>query len=344
MKKLPVIVLCSIFVISAKAQHLRVYACAIANDSAGASMGGSSNGSGLYQSDDTGKTWKHLGWDNIKCYSMDMVRSSNGRILYEATGLGILRSTDYGEHWKQITDWRISEAMDVAINQKNPNEIYIATAHGPWRSRDGGKRWEALMNGLPIPYTCRIVIDSVLSNHVLVASGAGIFSLLGDTWKQIPCEQRNIHNQVEKNATDIRCIVQISRNQWLAASGNSRELMSWDTAKLFGTPSFGSDSLWTICEISLDRNREVTAMGGPTGTSKVERDDDMEQRLTDDKIKNVSAMIEIIIPYHGKGSPFPLGVLNESMCGTLGGGVYFDGMHTLLNCQIWTLKSFLVSP
>ena len=123
------------------AQHLRIFACAIANDSVGAFMGGSSNGSGLYQSDDTGKTWKHLGWQNIKCYSMDMVQSSNGRILYEATGLGVLRSTDYGEHWKQITDWRVSEVMDVAVNQKNPEEIYIATAHGAWQTRDGGKRW-----------------------------------------------------------------------------------------------------------------------------------------------------------------------------------------------------------
>lgn len=123
------------------AQHLRIFACAIGNDSAGAFMGGSSNGSGLYQSDDTGKTWRHLGWNNIKCFSMDMVQSSNGRILYEATGLGVLRSTDYGEHWKQLTDWRISEVMDLAINQKNPDEIYIATAHGPWRTRDGGRVW-----------------------------------------------------------------------------------------------------------------------------------------------------------------------------------------------------------
>ena len=140
-------------VLPAHAQHLRIFACAIANDSAGAFMGGSSNGSGLYQSDDTGKTWKHLGWDNIKCYSMDMVQSSNGRILYEATGLGVLRSTDSGMHWKQLTDWRVSEAMDVAVNQKNPEEIYIATAHGPWRSEDGGKTWRTLLRGLNEPFT-----------------------------------------------------------------------------------------------------------------------------------------------------------------------------------------------
>jgi hypothetical protein len=126
------------------AQHLRIYACAIANDSAGASMGGSSNGSGLYQSDDTGKTWNHVGWDNIKCYSMDMVQSSNGRILYEATGLGILRSTDYGEHWKQITDWRISEAMDVSVTQRNPKKVTILT---PLRSQS-----ERGFDSTTIPY------------------------------------------------------------------------------------------------------------------------------------------------------------------------------------------------
>ncbi|HZK75864.1 MAG TPA: sialidase family protein [Candidatus Kapabacteria bacterium] len=138
-------VLCVLFGLfttgTANAQHLRIFACAIANDSADAFLGGSSNGSGLYQSDDTGKTWKHLGWDNIKCYSMDMVQSSNGRILYEATGLGVLRSADYGEHWKQLTDWRVSEAMDVAVNQKNPDEIYIATAHGAWKTKNRGKVW-----------------------------------------------------------------------------------------------------------------------------------------------------------------------------------------------------------
>jgi hypothetical protein len=140
------------------AQHLRIFACAIANDSAGAFMGGSSNGSGLYQSDDTGKSWKHLGWDNIKCYSMDAVQSSNGRILYMATGLGVLRSSDYGEHWKQITDWRISEVLDVSVAQADTKKITILTPlrsesesgidpttlyyfRKVWQSQDSGKTW-----------------------------------------------------------------------------------------------------------------------------------------------------------------------------------------------------------
>jgi hypothetical protein len=140
---------------TARAQHLRIFACAIANDSAGAFMGGSSNGSGLYQSDDTGKSWKHLGWDNIKCYSMDAVQSSNGRILYMATGLGVLRSTDYGERWKQLTDWRIAEVTDVAVNQKTPKEIWIATAHGPWRTLDAGIKWTFMGKGIE-PY-CEMI-------------------------------------------------------------------------------------------------------------------------------------------------------------------------------------------
>jgi hypothetical protein len=144
------------------AQHLRIFACAIANDSAGAFMGGSSNGSGLYQSDDTGKTWKHLGWNNIKCYSMDMVQSSNGRILYLATGLGVLCSSDYGEHWKQITDWRISEVMDVAVNQKRPEEIYVATAHGAWKTKNAGEVW--VENDTLKMYSNRVQMDD--SGHV----------------------------------------------------------------------------------------------------------------------------------------------------------------------------------
>lgn len=326
---------------NANAQHLRIYACAIGNDSTGASLGASSDGSGLYQSDDTGKTWKHLGWDNIKCYSMDMVQSSNGRILYEATGLGILRSVDGGEHWKQITDWRISEAMDVAVNQKNPNEIYIATAHGPWRTRDGGKTWELLLKGLPVPYTCRIVIDSVVQNHVLVATEAGIFSWLGDTWNKIACEQTNMQNEIKKNAIEIYYIVQISPHRWIAASGNSRELISSDSAKSFGTRSFGADSLWTVCEITDVHERGLSVMGGANGSSSITYNSDLVYQGYDNDQKFVSAIMPIIFPFN---EIYMRGLIPDCMYATLGKGIFFRKENSLFNRQIWTLKSFLTTP
>lgn len=306
MKLIAIFVFLSIAAVSnGFAQHLRIYACAIGNDSVGASMGGSSNGSGLYQSDDTGKTWKRLGWDNIKCYSMDMVQSSNGRILYEATGLGILRSVDGGEHWKQITDWRISEAMDVAVNQKNPSEIYTATAHGPWRTMDGGKKWMALHDGLPLPYTSRIVVDTSIDEHVLLASEAGIFALSSANWKQIPCEQINIRNEVQKNVSEIRCIVQNSRSSWIAAAENSRELISSDSAKSFGTPGYGDSGIWAISEISLGRDHDMTELGGNWGHSTWDRNDDESRQFRDDKIKNVSSILQIPIPYDMGGHNEP---------------------------------------
>ncbi len=216
----------------AQHSHVRIFATAIANDSAGAFMGGSSNGSGLYQSDDTGRTWRHLGWNNIKAYSMDEVQSSNGRILYLATGLGILRSTDFGEKWKVLTDWRIAEAMDVAVNQKHPNEIYIATAHGPWRSRDGGVTWQQLLSGLSVPYCSKVVIDSVLPNQVSLAAEDGLFKLVDDSiWKPITSRSaRSDRNAPSTETKKVRAIVQSAAHYWQVADGQH-----WCTAEMVST-------------------------------------------------------------------------------------------------------------
>ena len=326
----------------ATAQHLRIFACAIANDSVGASLGASSEGSGLYQSDDTGKTWKHLGWNNIKCYSMDMVQSSNGRIIYEATGLGILRSTDAGEHWKQITDWRVSEAMDVAVNQKNPNEIYIATAHGPWRTRDGGKSWELLMNGLPVPYTSRIVIDSVVENHILVASEAGIFQLIYDSmWKPILAEQRTRQDSLEKKATRIRAIIEVNASFWVAGCENTRLLISDDSAKSFYAWMTGPDTIWCVSVNGKSKFNSVFYIGGPRGEDYMKNQGDVYYAPgPHGEYHDVSAWIAIP---RNRDFPGTFGTVSAILA-TLGDGMFVQGRNTLPHRQIWTLKSFLVSP
>ena len=324
------------------AQHLRIYACAIANDSTGASMGGSSNGSGLYQSDDTGKTWKHLGWDNIKCYSMDMVQSSNGRILYEATGLGILHSTDYGEHWKQITDWRISEAMDVAINQKSPNEIYIATAHGPWRTRDGGKKWEALLEGLPILYTCRIVIDSDVNDHILVASEGGIFKLVNDSiWQEIPAKRYVSQDLPEQYVTQFTTIVEVNSSFWVAGAENALLLISDDSAHSFHAWNTGQGTCWSVSVVGKTKFNSIYNVGGPSGWYHVYINNDVSGTIGPNKPLDVTGWVQTILPSRQLNH-----IDNDyfRIIATLGEGVTGSGGHTLDNRQIWTLKSFSVTP
>jgi len=107
-------------------------------------MGGSSIGSGLWTSDDSGATWKHLGWSHVKCYSVAVVDSSFGKTLYLACGNGLMRSTDAGLHWRMLTDWRIAEVMDVAVDQRSPAKLTIATATGLWTSADSGGYWQEL--------------------------------------------------------------------------------------------------------------------------------------------------------------------------------------------------------
>ncbi len=136
------------------AKHMRIYAVVVGNDDPSNFMAGSSLGSGLWQSDDTGRTWLQLGWRHIKAFSMD--HDSNGRTLYLAAGNGVLKSNDHGLTWKVMTDWRVAEVMDVLVHPKQRNIIIAATAHGMIKSTDAGITWKPAHKGIKQPYTSRV--------------------------------------------------------------------------------------------------------------------------------------------------------------------------------------------
>ena len=159
------------------AHHTRLYACALASDDPSAFMGGSSIGGGLWQSDDTGRTWKQLGWKHVKCYSVDIVQKSNGKIIYEACGNGLLRSTDAGVSWRMTTDWRMTEVMDVAVDQKHPQNIYIATAGAIWKSDDAGANWFETDAELSSPiFVSELKIDPDNNSMLHASTSRGIFA------------------------------------------------------------------------------------------------------------------------------------------------------------------------
>ena len=165
----------------------RLCVCILGDDTPGNFMGGSSLGSGLWVSDDTGKTFIQMGWKHGKTYSVDMVKSSKGKTIYIARGDGLLVTTDGGVSWRMLTDWRQTEVMDVAVNQKKPSDIIITTAREKWQSRDFGKTWR-MRGKVSIPPRDRYTTVTI-GDHTFVGSLDG---WLKDGSKQIAFPQGQV--------------------------------------------------------------------------------------------------------------------------------------------------------
>jgi len=179
-----IIAVCALSSVAIAGRHVRLYSCVLASDAPGAFMGGSSRGSGLWVSDDTARTWKHLGWQHVKCYSVDIDPRSNGRTIFLACGNGLMRSTDAGETWKIVTDHRITEVLDVRVDPADSKRVFIATVNGIWRSVDGGVKWSDVSTGLEERFVSRLGFDARNTGFIYATTEAGLFQSTtnGDSW------------------------------------------------------------------------------------------------------------------------------------------------------------------
>lgn len=148
-------------------------------------------GYGMYRSDDTGRTWTHLGGDldstQMIAY-VDVDATNPNRLFVAALGhpygpnaqRGVFRSTDGGRTFdKVLYKDEYTSANEVRIDPGNPNTVYATlwqqqstfyeyAAFGPdstwpgaggiYKSTDGGTTWTQLTNGLPAVLEANIAI------------------------------------------------------------------------------------------------------------------------------------------------------------------------------------------
>lgn len=134
------------------------------------------SGKGVYRSIDAGKTWDHIGLDNVGQIGAVEIDPTNSNIVWVAAignafrsnnERGIYKTTDGGQNWQKVLF--VSNQVgfsDLELLPGNPNVVYAAAwkaERKPWtiisggtkeeggiyKSINGGKDWVKLEDGLP---------------------------------------------------------------------------------------------------------------------------------------------------------------------------------------------------
>ena len=148
-------------------------------------------GMGIFKSEDSGQTWKHMGLTATKTIHRIIIDPRNPNIIYVGamgdpftadSNRGLYKTTDGGQHWKQILFSNTASGVaDLVMHESNPDKLIVALyehhrtpyyfvsggkGSGIYITSNGGAQWEKLSdaNGLPAGELGRVGIAIAPSN------------------------------------------------------------------------------------------------------------------------------------------------------------------------------------
>lgn len=183
-------------------------------------------GDGMFKSIDGGKSWKHIGLEDVQQISRVIIHPKNPDIVFVA-GMGhpygpneergIFKTINGGISWQKVLYINQNTcAMQVEMDPVNPNILYADMwehREGPWenaawsgknsglyKSTDGGKSWKPLTKGLPgvneglgrIGFCISNSNPKLLFATVDANTNGGIYSSkdAGESWTMVSNERR----------------------------------------------------------------------------------------------------------------------------------------------------------
>lgn len=148
-------------------------------------------GMGIFKSEDSGRTWKHMGLAATKTIHRIMIDPRNPNTIYVGamgdpftadSNRGLYKTTDGGQHWKQILFSNTASGVaDLVMHESNPDKLIVALyehhrtpyyfvsggkGSGIYITSNGGAQWEKLSdaNGLPAGELGRVGLAIAPSN------------------------------------------------------------------------------------------------------------------------------------------------------------------------------------
>lgn len=190
--------------------------------------GNVSYGTGLWKTDDAGKTWKNMGLRNSRHIPRIRVHPTNPDLVYAAVlgdlfkssdERGIFRSHDGGKTWEKIKFVSPDAgAVDLCMDPTNPRILYAtfwkvrrsphALSSGGagssiWKSTDGGDSWTELTRNEGLPKDTVGIIGVAVSPvrpdrvfAIVESQTGGVFRSddAGKTWKKVN-DDRNLRQR-----------------------------------------------------------------------------------------------------------------------------------------------------
>ena len=318
-----------------------------------------SMGDGVYKSEDSGITWKHIGLNFSRHISDIEIHPSNPDVFFVAVQgaqygpskeRGIYKTSDGGETWKKVLyiNERVG-ASSLSMDMNNPRILYVAMwehERKPWqmksggpdsgiyKSTDGGQNWIKLEKGLPeILGKSGVSVSRANSKVIYVnleAEGdrSGVYRSddSGASWKQINKERIAVtrswyYMEIFADPQDENKVYVL----------NSPVLKSIDGGKTFNvldTPHGDNHHLWIhpknnqIMINSNDGGANVTLNGGKSWSTQQNQPTSQFYRVIADSQ----------VPYHvygGQQDNSAIGILSRDS----DSGIDWKDWYSVAGCE-----------
>ena len=263
-------------------------------------------GKGIYRSEDAGKTWDHIGLENVGQIGAVEIHPNDPNTIYVAAigqpfknnqERGLYKSTDGGKSWDKILYLSDSIGIvDVEFAPDDPNTVYAAswraerkpwtiisgsTNGGAFKSVDAGKTWNKIDLGFESKYIGKIDFAVSKSNpdrlFVMVEASEGKGGLYKSENRGESFEHMNNREELVNRPFYYLNIESNPLNSDILYSSANRFMISRDagkTWKSYSTPHGDNHDIWinssdtSVWVQSNDGGANITFNSGKTWTTQ----------------------------------------------------------------------------
>ena len=263
-------------------------------------------GKGIYRSEDAGKTWDHLGLENVGQIGAVEIHPNDPNTIYVAAigqpfknnqERGLYKSVDGGKSWDKILYLSDSIGIvDIEFAPDDPNTLYAAswraerkpwtiisgsTNGGAFKSVDAGKTWNKIDLGFESKYIGKIDFAVSKSNpdrlFVMVEASEGKGGLYKSEDRGKSFEHMNNREELVNRPFYYLNVESNPLNSDILYSSANRFMISKDagkTWKSYSTPHGDNHDIWinssdtSVWIQSNDGGANITFNSGKTWTTQ----------------------------------------------------------------------------